>query len=173
MLNFNTLGHLSLRSNPGSVRHQTSYFLIWFGSKVVQERERKKGGGRRGGDGGDGVELRGWVGRWCSGGSLLNEILMCGGRGGLGRGIRWVIRGRGTTPSTENDAPPERRLRLVTWGARKGAFDDVSPHYVCIRDLSGAQEDEDRIASDSFVESSPGTPCVLTSICLHLSRYVQ
>lgn len=40
MLNFNTLGHLSLRPNPGSVSDQTSYFLIWFGSKVAQERAK-------------------------------------------------------------------------------------------------------------------------------------
>lgn len=38
VLNFNTLGHLSLRPNPWSVSDQTSYFLIWFGSKVAQER---------------------------------------------------------------------------------------------------------------------------------------
>lgn len=46
VLNSNTLGHLSLRSNPESVSHQTSHFLIWFGSKVAQERaEREEGTG--------------------------------------------------------------------------------------------------------------------------------
>ena len=40
MLNFNTLGHLSLQPNPESVSDQTSYFLIWFGSKVVQEKAK-------------------------------------------------------------------------------------------------------------------------------------
>lgn len=63
VLNFNTLGHLSLRPNPESVSDQTSYFLIWFGSKVAQERAK----GERGGDGGgsgDGVE-------WIGGGDVL------------------------------------------------------------------------------------------------------
>lgn len=59
VLNFNTLGHLSLRPNPGSVSDQTSYFLIWFGSKVAQERAKGEEGwwwsgvdweGRGGGD---------------------------------------------------------------------------------------------------------------------------
>lgn len=46
VLNSNTAGHLSLRSNPESVSHQTSHFLIWFGSKVAQERaEREEGRG--------------------------------------------------------------------------------------------------------------------------------
>lgn len=44
VLNFNTLGHLSLRPNPGSVSHQTSHFLIWFGSKVAQERAKGEQG---------------------------------------------------------------------------------------------------------------------------------
>lgn len=44
MLNFNTLGHLSLRPNPGSVSNQTSYFLIWFGSKVAQARAKGEEG---------------------------------------------------------------------------------------------------------------------------------
>lgn len=59
VLNFNTLGHLSLWPNPGSVSNQTSYFLIWFGSKVVQEGAKR----------GEGVvvvmtwsELGGWGG---------------------------------------------------------------------------------------------------------------
>lgn len=50
VLNFNTLGHLSLRPNPGSVSDQTSYFLIWFGSKVVQERA----------EGGEGLVVMKW-----------------------------------------------------------------------------------------------------------------
>lgn len=56
VLSPNTSGHLSLRSNPGSVSHQTSYFLIWFGSKVAQERAEREEGNRAGGDG---VELSG------------------------------------------------------------------------------------------------------------------
>lgn len=57
MLNFNTLGHLSLRPNPGSVSRQTSYFLIRFESEVAQERAR--GGAEGGGGGGDGAQLSG------------------------------------------------------------------------------------------------------------------
>lgn len=48
MLNFNTLGHLSLRPNPGPVSDQTSYFLIWFGSKVALESAKGERGGGSG-----------------------------------------------------------------------------------------------------------------------------
>lgn len=86
VLNFNTLGHLSLRSNPGPVSHQTSYFLIWFGREVAQEREQR-------GSEGWWWRWRWWW--WWSGaewsglerGFLLNEILMWAGRGRLGRGV--------------------------------------------------------------------------------------
>lgn len=74
MLNSNTLGHLSLRPNPESVNHQTSYFLSWSGSKAAQEKAEREAGDSTGGDG---VELSGagWV---CGGGGalLFNEILM-------------------------------------------------------------------------------------------------
>lgn len=68
MLKSNTLGHLSLRPKPESVKRQTSYFLSWFGSKAEQQRAEREVGNRTGGDG---VELR------VGGGVLLfNEILM-------------------------------------------------------------------------------------------------
>ena len=75
MLNFNTLGHLSLRPDPGPVSDQTSYFLIWFGSKVAQERAKEEE---------EEEEEEEVVMEWseCGGGgggglcSPLNEILM-------------------------------------------------------------------------------------------------
>lgn len=109
VLNFNTLGHLSLRPNPGSVSDQTSYFLIWFGSKVAQERAKGEvvvvmewcglGGGWRG------FAAHHLMKSWCE-----------GGRGGPGGGEEEGDGGgRGATPSKENDGPPERWLHSLIY----------------------------------------------------------
>lgn len=83
MLNFNTLGHLSLRPYPGSVSDQTSYFLIRFGSKVAQKRvKRRRGGGKEEEEGVVVMVVMEWSEFGGGGGgvegfhSALNEILM-------------------------------------------------------------------------------------------------